>query len=156
MSKREELEQIAKEHGGLLQAETAVEWAAAHPTSELHASLEWDDSEAGRQYRIWQMRRIIVLTIRTEDNTPQIISLSIDRVLPKGGYRAMDTVLQKADLRSIALNDALDELDRVEAKYKQLTELASIWTEKRKVRSKHTKRSGASRGRAEPSAAKQA
>ena len=73
----------------------------------------------------------------------QIVSLSIDRVNDGGGYRDLDTVMSSPPLREVLLSDALTELERARLKYEGLTELARVWSEVRRVKTKQAKRSGA-------------
>jgi hypothetical protein len=133
MSIREELLAL-KNKDGLIVPERAVVWAAKHPKSALHASLEWDDTKAASEFRIWQVRRLIAITIITDEGVRSVVSLSTDRSERGGGYREVDDVLPVRELRDIMLSDALADLDRVQEKYKRLEELALVWAEKEKVR----------------------
>ena len=125
MTIKSELEDLTE--NGILQPEDVVKWAREHIKSELHQSLEWDDSVAGHQYRLWQVRRLIKVHIVNEYHEPQMISLTIDRPNPGGGYRLISDVIASPTYREIAMKDALNELRRIRAKYGYLTELAKIW-----------------------------
>lgn len=126
MSKRTELEAIKKANKGILRPRQIVGWAKDHPQSELYAAFEWDDRVAGDAYRLWQARKIIALEIRYEDGHRQMYSLSIDRVTD-GGYRDVEVIMASANLRKVALHDALEELNRVRMKYEHLQQLAKVW-----------------------------
>jgi hypothetical protein len=76
----------------------------------LHAELEWDDTIAGHNWRLFQVRRLILIHVRTEEGVKQIVSRTIDRT-KGGGYRHLDAVMAAPDLRSVLLKDALDEYD---------------------------------------------
>lgn len=141
MSIQEELLAI-KGTDELLVPERVVEWAKAHPASYLYRSLEWDDSKAAHEYRLWQVRRLISLNVVTSEGVRQLVSLSIDRPRIGGGYRSLDDVLARRDLHEVLLDDALAELDRVQAKYDQLKELAPIWREKESVRRRRERKEG--------------
>lgn len=104
----------------------AVKWARGHPSSALYASLEWDDSVAGEQYRIQQVRQLIAVFIEPVHNVRQYVSLSVDRV-EGGGYRDINSVMNTPDLRTTLLQDALHELERARNKYAMLTELDRVW-----------------------------
>ena len=123
----------------LIKPETIVEWAHDHPKSALHLALEWDDTKAAQEYRIWQVRRLIAIHVVNKEGVRQLVSLSIDRA-NEGGYRDINAVLASASMRKTLLNDALAELDRVQLKYETLKELANIWHEVRKVKEKRRKR----------------
>src|SRR5678816_2885073 len=101
-------ELLRLERGGLIQPKAAVEWARAHPSSALHAELEWDDAIAGEQYRIQQVRQLIQVFVEPVHHTRQYVSLSIDRV-GGGGYRHINSVMNTPDLRTVLLQDALRE-----------------------------------------------
>jgi hypothetical protein len=141
MTIKDELLDLQKRHK-ILRPETAVEWARVHPQSALHASLEWDDSAAANEFRIWQIRRLIAVHIISETGVRQMVSLTIDRSNAGGGYRALDDVLASQTMQEVLLADALAELERVRAKYESLVELASIWAEVNRAKTKQAKRSG--------------
>lgn len=139
MTIRDELLAL-KRDDGLILAVDAEEWARTHPESALHKSLQWDDATAGHEYRLIQVRRLIAIHIVTEEGARQVVSLSIDRQRPAGGYRTISDVLSAKELRDVLLDDALKELDRIQAKYAQLQELSRVWAEKDKV---HRRQRGA-------------
>jgi len=128
---QDELEVIRAEAGGILRAEDAVEWAAAHPESRLHSQLEWDDTKASHQYRIWQMRRIIDITVVLLPNQSEpvhaYVSLYSDRRNPRGGYRPLIEVLSDKTLRAQLLKQARRDLSLWREKYKELEELAMVF-----------------------------
>jgi hypothetical protein len=128
MSVREELlalQQSAPD--GLLRVETAVEWAENNPRSDLHKSLEWDDAAAGHDWRCHQVRRLIAIHIVNVEGVREMVSLSIDRTEPGGGYRPLNSVLEVPRLRRVLLADALAELDRVKDRYETVADLAEVW-----------------------------
>lgn len=122
---RQELEAL-KGKDEKIHAEEVVEWACKHKQSALHREFEWDDSEAARQYRLSQARRLIALHIIDAGGERKAISLSIDRATG-GGYRMVNDVLRRKNLRQIMLTDALAELRRVRQKYQKLSELAAVF-----------------------------
>ena len=132
----------------LLKVETVHEWAIANPQSALHGELEWDNEVAGHRHRLDQIRRLIAIHIVSPSGARQVISLSIDRVRPGGGYRDLDSVLKVATLREVMLDDALADLERMRVKYEHLSELAKVWGEVDRVKE-------AQRRKAKPSSAEQ-
>ena len=56
-----------KDNDGLIVAEVAVEWARAHPKSDLYAAINWDTGWNVEQYLLVQMRKLITLNIVTEE-----------------------------------------------------------------------------------------
>lgn len=142
MSEAIEKELDALKSRGVIHPEKVVEWAQKHPASALHGEFEWDDSEAAVQYRIWQARRLIALHIVTETGERKTISLSIDRS-NGGGYRDIEDVARAPDLRAVMLADALADLRRVQAKYRQLKELAGVFEEIERADKKHGRKKAA-------------
>ena len=132
ISTQQELEVIRGISGdGILRAEDAVNWAEEHPDSALHSKLQWDDEKAGHQYRIWQMRRVIEVsvTIIEQCSTPvqTYVSLIEDRSVAGGGYRILTDVLCNKEQREKLLGQALGELKVWKKKYSELKELAEVF-----------------------------
>ncbi len=127
---------------GLIVPREVHDWAHAHPKSLLHQRLQWDDAEAGYQYRLNQIMHLIVLNITTADLKPEFVSLSIDRANGTGGgYRSIVDVVKVPHLREVMLDDALADLERVRRRYEYLKALAPVWKAvagvKAKKRTKH-------------------
>lgn len=126
----DELERIAKEHGGELKPEDVVE-AARAKSSPLHDHFTWDDSEAAQRYRLYEARQLIrvTLTYVGDDRTPMrvFVSLTPDRKAEGGGYRPTASVLVNAKQRAQLLADALAEMERFQAKYATLKELSEVF-----------------------------
>lgn len=135
-----ELKRIASEHGGLLIPEIVVQKAKVK-TSPLHRHFEWSDTKAAQQYRIWQARQLISITVELIGGVqgpaaPVFVSLTPDRQRNGGGYRIMTEVLSDAEMRKQMLSDALAELNVFQQKYVRLKELAEIFQAVRRVRRK--------------------
>ena len=141
MAIRDELLAL-KNDQGLIIVEQAVDWARDNPGSSLHGALEWDDSKAAHEHRLWQIRRLVAINCVYENGERQIISLSIDRSRGGGGYRDLDEVLPIKSLREILLDDALKELERIRLKYQRLSELAEVWAAKDVVVKKRKRKGG--------------
>jgi hypothetical protein len=135
----QELKRIARENDGLLQPEVVVE--EARPLkSPLHKKFQWDDTIAGQQYRIWQARQLIRISVEVltgmKERMDVFVSLSPDRDRESGGYRVMLDVLSDVQMRKQMLKDALEELENFSDKYHKLEELAEIFSAIKKVRRK--------------------
>ncbi len=134
-----ELKRIAAENDGLLQPEIVVERARPE-SSPLHSRFEWDNTVAGHQYRIWQARHLIRVSVEllagTDEKMNVFVSLSPDRERESGGYRIMTEVLSDAQMRAQMLADALGELELFRDKYKRLKELSEIFSAIKKVKRK--------------------
>jgi hypothetical protein len=129
----------------LLIAEEVLEWSKAHPDSDLYKRLEWNNSKAGHEYRLWQVRQLIAVHITFKDGERKFVSLSLDRPKEGGGYRDIEEVLRDKSLKDIMMADALNELHRIETKYERLKALKPIWSEVAKIRRQQDKKKGEAR-----------
>lgn len=142
-STQTELETIRLHNGGILRPIDVVEFAR-DPKSALHGRFQWDDTEAAAEYRIWQARQIIRVTVRVVSNsvTPirAYVSLIDDRENEGGGYRALADVLSDKDLLAAMLAQALAELELFRAKYSMLEALKPLFDAVDEVTEKAKKR----------------
>lgn len=121
----EELAAIAR--GGRLDPKRVVDWARRNRSSALHSRFQWDDTKAAEQYRLWQARELIVsVEVTYADGKQRQVYVSPISTRGKGGYHRLVDVISDADLRGQFLSDALAELERVCARYEDLTELAGV------------------------------
>jgi len=134
-----ELYRIAKEKGGSLQLLRPIDVVdeARDESSPLHKHFEWDDTTAAEQHRLWQARQLISVCVtmipREDRDKPPIVvrlfpSLSTDRGRKDGGYRPLNVILAKPELRNQLLADALAEMERFEAKYQGILELTEAFS----------------------------
>jgi hypothetical protein len=127
-----ELERIQIANQGVLRASDVVQ-EASHPGSPLHNHFEWDDTVAGHQWRLQQARQLIRVVVQMlpydepHFEVRAFVSLSPDRTVQDGGYRAMVEVLASPTQRQQLLADALAALDRLKVQFHQLSELDSVW-----------------------------
>jgi hypothetical protein len=127
---RSELEQIRAVHGGILRPEDVVKFARNSKTA-LHSQFTWDDTEAAKQYRLWQARSVInvcveILPVNNKE-ARVYVSLMDDRKTPGGGYRSIVDVMSDADRRAKLLEEACREFAYFREKYKELKELAPLF-----------------------------
>ncbi len=124
-----ELSLLAAKHGRLLKAEHVEEYAS-DPSSAMHGQFTWDDSVAGRKYRLIEARQLMTAyRIYNENRDIEVralTSLEIDRH-NGGGYRFMEDVLADPVLREHLLTTALHELESIERRYQHLQELEQVW-----------------------------
>lgn len=128
-----ELMALRDEHG-VVNVKRVVEWARKHPASALHSHLEWDDTTAAELYRQSQVRTLFNVHVTDGRGDRRFVSLSIDR--REGGYRPVTEVLSNAEFRSVLLEDALAELERVQRRYDHLSELALVWEAANKAKAR--------------------
>ena len=111
---------------GLIRVDRTHDWAVAHPESALYRALDWNDQSAARKYRLHQIRLLIAVHIVDADGNRQTISLLADRGAG-GGYRDTEAVFDHAEMRQMALREALAEFTRVRERYEYLTEMAAVY-----------------------------
>ena len=131
-----ELKRIAAENGGVLRREDVVREAEAK-ASPLHSYFEWDDTEAAHKWRLEQAGQLIRVTVEYisdgEMTVPfrTFVSLTSDRKLPGGGYRATVSVMNAPDKQAQLLRDALFDLESFQRKYGNLRALARLFVAQR-------------------------
>jgi hypothetical protein len=131
-----ELARLAAQSGGVLWPKKVVD-AARPVNSPLHSKFDWNDSLAAEKYRIWQARQLIAVTVNVIGESAEAeqvwVSLKTDRA-DTGGYRSLIAVLSDKDLRGQLLQDAMEDMQVFENKYKHLQELADVFAAMRKTR----------------------
>lgn len=124
---------------GLIRPEDVIE-RAKRKKSLLHDKFTWDDGKAAHEYRLIEARNLIrvhvIHAVGDESPTSVYVSLTQDRALPGGGYRAMADVLSDAQLYQQMLDDAFTQLNNLQQKYRRLRELEPVWlaSERAKVK----------------------
>lgn len=120
----------------MLVPELVVEFARKS-SSPLHSCFTWDDGVAADQYRLWQARQLIRVSVQivpgTDINERVWVSLKPDRE-DGGGYRSMIRVLNNKDLRAQLLQDAMEDMEMFESKYQRLKELSAVFAAMKQVR----------------------
>ena len=116
--------------GRAVQPQDIVEYAADEGTA-LHSVFEWDDTEAGRLFRLEQARGVLRVTVEVVREHPSepiraFVSLSSDRGTG-GGYRRLRDVMNDEQLRAELLQDALADMRLYREKYSDLQELTKVW-----------------------------
>jgi hypothetical protein len=139
MDAKEELIAIARKNDGVLRPIDVVEYARDKNTA-LHSSFEWDDNKAAEEYRLWQAREIIRVTVtmlpNVESPVKVFVSLNEDRKENGGGYRFLADVMTNTAQRNLFLKEAFAEFKRWELKYKTLKELTPLFIMAEKIEKK--------------------
>jgi hypothetical protein len=112
---------------GVIHPRAVLDWARKHKRSAIGKRLDWDDRSAAEKYRLQQIRYLIEIYVVDPYGGREFLSLSIDR--PQGGgYRPVGQIQSRPELREILLNDAVDDLERLQRLYRTLPELRPVWT----------------------------
>lgn len=126
----QELRNIAAANHGILRPKDVVN-AAKEPNSILHEHFNWDDSDAAHQYRLWQARQLIRVSVDyiqcngQETAIRTFVSLTPDRKAG-GGYREIVAVAQNPDWYSQMLVDAQRDMDTFRRRYKHIKEVTPV------------------------------
>lgn len=125
---KQELEKVRAKHSGYLRPKDVVA-AARDKSNPLHDQFEWDDSKAGRAYRLQQavmlIHQVTFLPADSDEPVRAYVSLSSDR-LARRGYRAMMDVLSDRVLRAQLLSDALAELKAFSSRYDRIRKVTKV------------------------------
>jgi hypothetical protein len=131
-----ELRELEKANDGILKPEDVVD-RAKNPKSALHGAFTWDDTEAAKQYRLEQARRLIRVTVEyipaADTEMRAYVSVRSDRN-DEGGYRHFPTLMRSENGRKSVLETALWELENFQRKYSQIKELVEVFESIRRVR----------------------
>jgi hypothetical protein len=123
----ETLESIrAQSPRGELKPFSVVE-AARPKNSALHPYFEWDDKKAAEAYRVDQARTIIrCISIVGEGglmSTPAFFSIATNA---GSAYHGAADVLTSASLQKLLLEQAREDLDAWQERYRQLQDLCKL------------------------------
>ena len=131
-----ELEVIRRANAGILRPPDVVEFAG-DPETALHSCFTWDDTKAAEEYRLWQARQLIRVTVLLlpGDDRPirAYVSLRQDRSVVGGGYRAMVDMLSDKDGRRAVLAEAKADWEVFAEKHDHLRELAPLFRAGRRL-----------------------
>lgn len=138
MSDRRELAKLSKEvttlrrQDGSYSPADLVSWAEAHPKSVLYSQFDWDNVNAGHQYRLLQARGLIKFHVHTVGGDPTeiipVISVPSLRYGNEGSYLSRDVVGGREDYRLEVLKEIKGKLRSMNDKFSSITpELGSVW-----------------------------
>jgi len=128
---RDELLGIYQRRGQLVPEDVVDE--ARPATSPLHHRFEWDDAEAGEQYRIIQARQLI-REVDIKFTSPQsgevftlraFSSLNKAGAIDRDGYAPTEEILMDDTLRAILLQQMQRDISNLRATYGHLEEFAT-------------------------------
>lgn len=128
----EELARIEKEKGSLT-PELVVD-ESRREEAPLHPVFEWDDKKAAEHYRVMQAGSLIRnVTVKIEEAPRMEPTRAFVNVAPvgqrKGIFVSIKNAMDDEETRETVVARALAELEKVREKYKDLHELAGIFSE---------------------------
>lgn len=125
-----ELIEIYEKNGDVLRPEDVVEFAR-NPKTALHKEFTWDDSEAARQYRLHQARRVITVHIQMEDDPPPtVVRALVETSNPATGateYVRRERMLTDTDRRARLIRQGLSVAKNWRTRHEGIEEFAPIF-----------------------------
>ena len=109
--------------------------------SPTHNLFEWDDTIAAERYRLQQATIAInsievqIINEATATVTPQAAFVNVVSKAParSGSFAPIEVALSNENMRSVLLQNALNELKAFRRKYNQLSELSDVFLEIKKI-----------------------
>lgn len=141
-----ELARLEATTEGALTPEQVVQ-AAAHPSSPLHAGFTWDDTEAARQHRLSEARRLLrSIEVRYLSREPVPVYVHVPNYASdgeegnknQGAYLKMVNVATNVDLFSRTFAELKGKVASLSRSVEQLVSLAK--TESRRIRAREMQR----------------
>jgi len=129
-----EFERIRQKNGGNLEA-PLVHDEISKKRNPLHNTVEWNDSIAGKEYRLYQIRNMLraieVIYLENDIPTPsrlfEVISIKPEASPKMNVYRTLEDILADPEQRKQLLMRAKRELAACRKRYKDLTELSNVF-----------------------------
>lgn len=102
-----------------------VDYAEAHPKSELHKCFTWDDTKAANEWRKYEARQVVRLLVFEDEDNEEPTKI---RVLQKTAeaYKPVTQIIRNEDEYKELLKRAKAELASFKERYKTLVELESV------------------------------
>lgn len=104
---------------GIAKPDDIVDYAKAHPRSEMHKLFNWDEAEAARAHWL-HIARSIVRSIRIvySDDAPEPMRVYV-RPTDAGGYKRLDEIVSPNEITKLR-KQAMGELKSWLARYEQI------------------------------------
>lgn len=121
----EELERIRRDTGSITPEKVIEE--AASDESPLHHAFEWDDTEAARQHRLSQARRLVtsirIINSPVQTKVPAFVSVPA----PEGrSYVPTAEALSDEQLRARVLMEIQQFVESMQRRYAHFREVADL------------------------------
>ena len=122
-------EKLEASDGGLT-PQTLLD-ASRDESSPTHALFEWDDTKAAEKWRLEQASSLIrnIRIVRTDDTEERKALKDKGFVVTPGrqsAYVSLDTALHRENYRAYLIEQAKRDCETFEAKYRRVSELASV------------------------------
>ena len=119
---------LEREDGRIFPADVVK--AAEQKSSPLHKHFEWDDTEAGHQWRLQQARSLIakytvVFEVGPEKKVVHLRGMMALRS-DNGGYRTMEGIVSAPPLRVLLLEQLAADLLSLRARYQAYADALAV------------------------------
>ena len=128
MEAKKEAKDLIENRDGVCSPEAYVEFAEPE-TSPIHDAFTWDDSEAGRKYRLWEARQMLAVIVeyyKDQQGTPKSVIAIVEvggEKVEKRGYVSFQRAMETPNYYRQVLDEAIRNIRKWQTDYKQLTEL---------------------------------
>lgn len=116
--------------GESIEPKQLVDYAREHKDSELHKTMEWNDTEAAEKYRLYQARQVLTSLIIVQDSAEKAeqprSEVRVFQKPYKEKYQHIETIVKNEDSYQNLLKKARMELAAFKVKYSFLKELKNI------------------------------
>lgn len=122
----EEIDQIGQ--NTKINSQSIVDYAREHTESELHKTMEWDDSIAAEKWRKHQASKILthIVYVDTVDKTNNQVEIRVFNKNPDRSFSQTTTIVKNEESYQDLLKRAMMELQAFKKKYYMLKELEEI------------------------------
>lgn len=102
-----------------------VDYASAHPASELYKCFTWDDTKAANEWRKYEARQVVRLLVFEDNNTEEPTKVRVFQSTPEE-YKPVTQIVRNEDEYKELLKRAKAELASFKERYKTLVELETV------------------------------
>ncbi len=132
------MEALTARHEGRITSGDIVA-SAADPSSPLHDLFNWDDEEAGHQYRLMQagslIRRWRGVIVKTDQKSKHVTVTTTRRAQSTdamrkedgGGYETIERIMSDPAKRDSLIGTVLRELSAYRRRYAEIAALTPVW-----------------------------
>lgn len=126
-----------QDENGYVSAKSVVD-VSRPEKAPLHECFEWNDDTAAEKWREQQARVMIknIVTVEVEEDSKRETTKTFVHVISDDkskGYKLTDVAIYNENDREYVLKSAKRELLAFQEKYRQLTELAAVFSAIKKV-----------------------
>ena len=112
-----------RDREGVLDIHLALEWAEAHPKSELAKCIEWDDQEAAFKWRMHELRMVVAQIRRVEVSGGKVTLHRAHFSIGGGHFVSPEGLEADEEKQAAVLQRAIQSLQGWTERYSEVLEL---------------------------------